>query len=111
MALDNLSAHTAPEVAQWLAHPRRARWHLHFTPTPSSWSNLVERWFKHLTDRRLRRGIFTSVSNLIDAITSWVEHGNTNAQPFVWHAEAEDIIAKVHRGRAALSQVKSKTQH
>jgi transposase len=111
VVLDNLSAHTAPEVTTWLAHPRRARWHLHFTPTSSSWLNLVERWFKHLTDRRLRRGIFTSVPALIEAITSWVDHGNEDPKPFIWHAKAEDIIAKVRRGRATLSQVKSMTQH
>ena len=57
VVLDNLSAHRAPEVTEWLAHPRRARWHLHFTPTSSSWLNLVERWFKELTDRMLRRGV------------------------------------------------------
>jgi transposase len=56
--LDNLATHRAPDVTEWLAHPRRARWHLHFVPTSSSWLNLVERWFKELTDRRLRRGIF-----------------------------------------------------
>jgi hypothetical protein len=70
-----------------------------------------ERWFKHLTDRRLRRGIFTSVPALIEAISTWVEHGNADPKPFVWHAKAEDIITKVRRGRATLSQVKSKTQH
>src|SRR2546423_7660009 len=111
VVLDNLSAHTGPEVTEWLAHPRRARWHLHFTPTSSSWLNLVERWFKKLTDRRLRRGTFTSVPALIAAITTWVEHGNTDPKPFTWPAKAEDIIAKVRRGRATLSQVKSKTQH
>jgi transposase/transcriptional regulator with XRE-family HTH domain len=111
VVLDNLSAHTAPEVATWLAHPRRARWHLHFTPTSSSWLNLVERWFKQLTDRRLRRGVFTSVPALIEAITTWVEHGNANPTPFIWHAKAEDIITKVRRGRATLTQVKSKTVH
>ena len=111
VVLDNLSAYTAPEVTTWLEHPRRARWHLHFTPTSSSWVNLVERWFKHLTDRRLRRGVFTSVPNLIEAIMTWVEHGNAEPEPFVWHAKAEDIIAKVRRGRATLAQVKSKTQH
>jgi transposase/transcriptional regulator with XRE-family HTH domain len=68
VVLDNLSAHKAPEIAAWLAHPRRARWHLHFTPTSSSWLNLVERWFKELTDKRLRRGAFTSVPDLIEAI-------------------------------------------
>jgi transposase len=111
VVLDNLSAHSAPEVTTWLAHPRRARWHLHFTPTSSSWLNLVERWFKQLTDRRLRRGVFTSVPALIDAITSWVQAGNTDPTPFIWHAKAEDIITKVRRGRATLTQVKSKTVH
>ncbi|HEX6754742.1 MAG TPA: IS630 family transposase [Mycobacteriales bacterium] len=111
VVLDNLSAHKAPEVTEWLAHPRRARWHLHFTPTSSSWLNLVERWFKQLTDRRLRRGVFTSVPNLIEAITTWVEHSNADPTPFAWHAKAEDIIAKVRRGRNTLAQVKSKTVH
>src|SRR5215212_592067 len=111
VVLDNLSAHKAPEVADWLAHPRRARWHLHFTPTSSSWLNLVERWFKKLTDRRLRRGTFTSVPDLIDAITTWTEHGNAEPTPLVWHAAADEILAKVQRGRATLAQVKSKTQH
>jgi len=111
VVLDNLSAHTAPEVTRWLAHPRRARWHLHFTPTSSSWLNLVERWFKELTDRRLRRGTFTSVPALIEAITAWVEHRNKDPKPFVWHAAADEILQKVRRGRKTLSQVKSKTQH
>jgi len=111
VVLDNLSAHKAPEVTQWLAHPRRARWHLHFTPTSSSWLNLVERWFRNLTDRRLRRGVFTSVPDLIEAIMTWVEHGNTDPKPLAWHAKADDIIAKVRRGRTTLAQVKSKTVH
>ena len=59
VVLDNLSAHMGPEVTDWLAHPKRGRWHLHFTPTSSSWLNIIERWFKELTDRRLRRGVFT----------------------------------------------------
>jgi transposase len=111
VVLDNLSAHTAPEVTEWLAHPRRARWHLHFTPTSSSWLNLVERWFKELTDRRLRRGTFTSVPVLIDAIETWTGHRNEDPKPFLWHAAAEDILQKVRRGRKTLSQVKSKTKH
>jgi transposase len=52
LVLDNLSAHKVPEVQAWLAHPRRSRFHMHFTPTSSSWANLVERWFKELTDQR-----------------------------------------------------------
>ena len=111
VVLDNLSAHKAPEVAEWLAHPRRARWHLHFTPTSSSWLNLVERWFKELTDRRLRRGTFTSVPALIEAIETWAGHWNTDPKPFVWHAAADEILKKVARGRKRLSQVKSATQH
>jgi len=111
VVLDNLSAHKAPEVADWLAHPRRARWHLHFTPTSSSWLNLVERWFKELTDRRLRRGTFTSVPALIEAIETWAGHWNTDPKPFQWHAAADEILTKVRRGRNRLSQVKSATQH
>jgi len=109
--LDNLSAHKGPEIKEWLADPKRQRWHLHFTPTSSSWVNLVERWFKELTDRRLRRGTFTSVPALVESIRLWAEHWNEEPKPFVWHAAAEEIIAKVRRGRAALTQAKSATQH
>ena len=109
--LDNLSAHKAPAVSTWLADPRRARWHLHFTPTSSSWLNLVERWFGELTERRLKRGVFTSVPHLIEAIELWTEHWNDDPKPFVWHKPAQEIIAKVKRGRAALHQIKSATPH
>lgn len=111
VVLDNLSTHTAPEVTDWLAHPKRARWHLHFTPTSSSWVNLVERWFAELTERRLRRGVFTSVADLVEAITHWANHWNDNPKPFVWHKAADEIINKVRRGRTALRQIKSATQH
>ena len=110
VVLDNLSAHSTPEIKAWLAHKNRRRWHLHPTPTSSSWLNLVERWFKELTDKRLRRGIFTSLADLTDAITTWAEHWNENPKPFVWKATAEDIIAKVRRGRDALHQVKKQTE-
>ena len=110
VVLDNLSAHS-PEVTDWLAHPKRGRWHLHFTPTSSSWLNIIERWFKELTDRRLRRGVFTSVADLIDAIEIWAEHWNHDPEPFIWHKTAEEIITKVRRGRAALHQIKSATHH
>ena len=111
VVLDNLSAHKAPPVAKWLAHPKRARWHLHFTPTSSSWLNLVEGWFSLLTERRLRRGVFTSVEDLIEAIETWAEHWNDDPKPFVWKKAADEIIAKVRRGRAALTQAKSATRH
>ena len=111
VVLDNLSAHKAPEITKWLAHPRRKRWHLHFTPTSSSWVNLVEHWFKELTDKRLRRGVFTSVADLIAAIEKWVAHWNDDPKPLVWHTPAAQIIEKVQRGRAALHQIKSTTDH
>jgi len=111
VVLDNLSTHNAPEVTKWLGHKDRRRWHLHFTPTSSSWLNLIERWFKELTDKRLRRGRFTSVAELSDAITAWAEHWNIDPKPFIWKATTEDIIAKVQRGREALHQIKSTTDH
>jgi len=111
VVLDNLSAHSAPEITRWLNHPDRNRWHLHFAPTSSSWLNLIERWFKELTDKRLRRGRFTSVTELADAITMWAEHWNADPQPFIWKATAADIITKVQRGRAPLHQIKSTTDH
>lgn len=111
VVLDNLSAHKAPPVANWLAHPKRARWHLHFTPTSSSWLNLVEGWFKQLTERRLRRGVFTSVADLIGAIELWAEHWNHDPKPFIWHKTADEIIEKVRRGRAALSVVTNSATH
>jgi transposase len=111
VVLDNLSAHKAPPVADWLGHPRRARWHLHFTPTSSSWLNLVEGWFKELSERRLHRGVFTSVADLIEAIETWTEHWNHDPKPFIWHKTAEEIIAKVRRGRTALTRVNSATHH
>jgi transposase/transcriptional regulator with XRE-family HTH domain len=111
VVLDNLSAHSTPEIAKWLGHRDRRRWHLHFTPTSSSWLNLIERWFKELTDRRLRRGVFTSVADLSTAITTWAEHWNDDPKPFIWKAPAVDIITKVQRGRATLHQVKTQTDH
>ena len=111
VVLDNLSAHSTPEIAKWLAHKDRRRWHLHYTPTSSSWVNLIERWFKELTDKRLRRGVFTSIADLTAAITTWAEHWNTNPTPFIWKATAEDIVTKVRRGRQTLTQLNSQTDH
>lgn len=112
LVLDNLSVHKHSDVTRWLDHPRRKRFHVHFTPTSASWLNLVERWFKELTDKRLRRGTFTSVRELTDGIELWVEHWNDDPKPFIWHKTAEEIIVKVKRGRAALArQIKSATDH
>ncbi len=112
VVLDNLSAHKAPPVAVWLAHPKRARWHLHFTPTSSSWLNLIECWFSLLTARRLKRGVFTSVDALTEAIGLWTQHWNNDPKPFIWKKTADEIITKVRRGRAKLTAVtKSATDH
>lgn len=112
LVLDNLSVHKHAAVKKWLADPRRQRFTVHFTPTSASWLNLVERWFKELTDKRLRRGVFTSVKELTDAIELWVKHWNDDPKPFVWHKTAAEIIDKVKRGRAALDRhINSATDH
>ena len=101
VVLDNLSAHKAQEVRDWLAKPRQARWHLHFTPTSASWLNLVEGWFALLTNRRLKRGSFSSLQHLVDAITLWATAWNTNPTPFRWTANPTDILAATNRARQA----------
>jgi transposase len=102
LILDNYSTHKHADVAAWLGkHPR---FHLHFTPTSSSWLNQVERWFRELTDKRLRRGVFHSVPDLINAIDDYVTVNNSNPQPFIWTATAESILAKVQRARSTLLQ-------
>ncbi len=113
LVADNYATHKHDNVTKWLEHPKRKdRWHIHYTPTSSSWLNLVERWFKELTDKRLRRDSFTSVQQLIDSIETWTEHWNSDPKPFIWHKTAQEIIAKVQRGRAALNRTtESATDH
>jgi transposase len=102
MICDNYGTHKHANVKEWLAkHPR---FHLHFTPTSSSWLNLVERWFRDLTDKAIRRGVFHSVNDLVTAIEDYLKANNDNPQPFIWTATAEQILAKVARGRVALQQ-------
>ena len=101
---DNYATHKHPNVQAWLAkHPR---FHMHFVPTSSSWLNLVERWFRDLTGKRLRRGSFTSVAQLIAAIDAYIEHNNQNPKPYKWTKTAAEIIEKVKRGRVALAQAR-----
>jgi transcriptional regulator with XRE-family HTH domain len=114
VVLDNLATDKAsPVLVEWLAKPhQQTRWHLHYIPTSSAWLNLVERWFKELTDRRLRRGSLSSVPHLIGAITLWAEHWNADPKPFIWRAPADAILAKVRHGREALSNnVNSVSDH
>ena len=104
LILDNYATHKHSNVKTWLVkHPR---FHLHFTPTSSSWLNLVERWFRELTDKALRRGVFHSVPDLIAAIESYLTAHNDQPRPLVWTATAENILAKVARGRVALETIK-----
>ena len=101
--LDNYATHKHPEVKKWLKkHPR---FKLHFTPTSSSWLNLVERVFGELTAKRIRRGVFHSVPELIDAIYKYIDSYNENPKPLVWTAKVEDILRKVSKCKAILETV------
>ena len=100
LILDNYGTHNHPRVKKWLA--RHPRFHLHFTPTSSSWLNLVERWFRELTDKRIRRGTFSSVPELVSAIEEFIAANNNAPKPFVWKASAEKILAKTNRCKVIL---------
>ncbi len=100
MIVDNYATHKHLRVQRWLA--RHPRFHMHFTPTGCSWLNMVERFFRDLTENRLRRGVFRSVEELITAIFDYIDHHNENPKPFIWTAKAADILEKVKRARAAL---------
>jgi transposase len=90
IVLDNSSTHKTPKIQHWLAaHPR---FHLHFTPTSSSWLNLVERWFAELTNKKLRRGAYRSVRALNADIRTWIENWNENPRPYIWTKTAEQIL-------------------
>ncbi|MCA1679076.1 MAG: IS630 family transposase [Actinobacteria bacterium] len=103
LILDNYSTHKHANVKKWLAkHPR---FHLHFTPTSSSWLNMIERWFGKLTDKAIRRGAFDSVPDLIAAIETYLTANNQHPTPFIWTATAEQILTKVRRGRVTLEAI------
>lgn len=105
LIVDNYATHKHPRVRQWLAkHPR---FHVHFIPTSSSWLNLVERWFREITEKRLRRDSFRNLDELIEAITDFLDHNNDNPKPFVWTASADRILEKCRRARATLDNVYS----
>ncbi len=90
LVVDNVSTHKTPEIKRWLL--RHPRFTLHFTPTYSSWINLIERWFAELTTKWLRRGTHRSTKELEGSITSWVEHWNEDPKPFIWHKTADEIL-------------------
>jgi transposase len=99
MIVDNYATHKHPKVKRWLG--RHPRFHMHFTPTGCSWLNMVERFFRDLTENRLRRGTFHSVEELIFAIFDYIDHHNQDPKPFIWTAKAADILEKVKRAQAA----------
>jgi len=99
LVIDNLSAHKSPVVKRWLQ--RHPRFHFHFTPTSSSWLNLVERWFGEITRKRIRRGVFHSVPELIAAIETYLAHNNANPKIFTWTKDADTILAKIKRCKAS----------
>jgi len=104
LVLDNYGTHKHPKVREWFAaHPR---YHLHFTPTSASWLNMVERWFAEITRKRIRRGTFCSVPELIRAIHDYIRENNEGARPFIWTATAAAILKKVRHCKQALE-----TQH
>lgn len=100
LIVDNYGTHTHPKVIAWLdKHPR---FHMHFTPTSASWLNLVERWFREITDKRIRRGTFRSVDALVAAIMEYLEANNADPKPFVWTASMETILSKVKKANEVL---------
>lgn len=100
LIVDNYGTHKHPRVKSWLK--RHPRFHLHFIPTSSSWLNLVERWFREITDKRIRRGSFASVPALITAIQEYLANHNQNPRVFIWSAPVDKILTKIAKCKEAL---------
>jgi len=100
---DNYATHKHPKVQAW--QKRNPRFHFHFTPTGASWLNMVERFFRDLTDKALKRGSFCNVNDLVGAIQEYINEHNQCPKPFIWTASATDILAKVKRARARLNKL------
>jgi transposase len=102
---DNYATHKHQKVVNWLK--RNTRFHVHFTPTSASWLNMVERFFRDLSEQRLRRGVFHSVPELTEAVDTYVAGHNQKPKPFIWTAAASDILQKVQRARKNLDKLRS----
>ncbi len=100
---DNYATHKHAKVQAW--EKKNPRFHFHFTPTSASWLNMVERFFRDLSERAIKRGSFYDVNDLIGAITEYINEHNENPKPFIWTASANDILAKVKRARRALNKL------
>src|SRR5207253_591216 len=107
LVVDNYSTHKSAAVQRWLRPQKRRRFHVHFTPTSSSWLNQVERWFGRITQQSIRRGSFATVKQLIHRIDAFVQHYNLHPRPFAWTATADSILSKIER----LSNVIPGTPH
>ncbi len=105
LIVDNYATHKHEKVQRWLA--RHKRFHIHFTPTSSSWLNMVERFFRDLSEKRLRRGTFRSVNELVGAIDAYIDQHNNNPKPYIWTAAASDILEKVKPARRTLDKRQS----
>lgn len=99
---DNYATHKHPKVRRWLA--RHPRFHVYFTPTSASWLNMIERFFRDLTQNRLKRGVFRDLEELIMAVESYIDRHNEKPKPFIWTAAARDILGKVTRARRSLNK-------
>lgn len=100
LIVDNYGTHKHPRVQSWLK--RHPRFHLHFIPTSSSWLNMVERWFREITDKRIRRGSFGNVRELIKAIKQYIDSHNQNPKVFIWSASVDKIMKKINKSKEAL---------
>jgi transposase len=105
LIVDNYNTHKHEKVRRWLKH--HPRFHMHFIPTSSSWLNLIERWFREITDKRIRRGAFSSVSELIEEIMTYIAKHNENPRSFTWTAKAGTILKKIRRVRKVLNKIAS----
>ena len=104
LIVDNYATHKSPPVQRWLK--RHPRFHMHFIPTSSSWLNMIERWFRNITDKAIRRGVFNSVPSLIEAIQQYLDAHNANPKIFTWTKDADTILAKIAKCKEALGTLR-----
>ena len=109
LVCDNYATHKHPKVQAWLE--KHSRFHMHFTPTSASWLNMIERFFRDISQNRLRRGVFASVAELVAAIDGYIAHHNINPKPFIWTKSARDILQKVIRANSRLSSKQNASLH
>ena len=102
---DNYATHKHPKVKSWLKYHKR--FHVHFTPTSASWLNMVERFFRELSEKQLKRGVFSSVDELEESVMAFIEKHNKAPAPYIWTKSASDILEKVKRGRERLNKLQT----